>query len=415
MKLSKFGQQLSAESGIVNLMEDLGNALNVNPDLLFMGGGNPARIPAFEAIIAAKLKKIADQPELLHKLVGTYQSPRGSEELRAELVKFFRDQCGWPLSEKNIALANGSQSAFFILLNMFAGDNGKMCFPLMPEYLGYSDQGAIANMSVACKPLIKELDAQTFKYHIDIDAVKKVTDVAAYCVSRPTNPSGNMLAPEELDALCQLAKENNTHLLLDCAYGSPFPGVVYEQVESYWNEKLITVLSLSKLGLPGARTGIVIASEEVIENFCQINTIVSLANGNLGPVLLTELLKSGELPTICEHLICSHYRTQRDFAIALLKEKLSSLPYKLHKAEGAFFLWIWFEGLPISTAELYQKLKERSVLIMPGEHFFFGLEQSGAWAHSKECVRLTYCQSQDVLERAIGIMAEVLRELFEAK
>ncbi len=413
MKLSQFGKQLSTDSGIVNLMEDLGDAINVNPNLLFMGGGNPARVPAFENIIAAKLRTIANQPELLHKLIGTYQSPRGSEELIAELVKFFREVCGWPVSEKNIALANGSQSAFFILLNMFADETaGKICFPLMPEYLGYSDQGTIANLAVACKPKITLLDDKVFKYQLDIDAVEAVDNVAAYCVSRPTNPSGNMLAEDEVLALCELAKKRNTHLLLDCAYGNPFPGVVYDAVESFWHEKLITVLSLSKLGLPGTRTGIVVGPEDVIDKFCQINTIVSLANGNLGPVLLTELLKSGELPNICEHIICAHYKAQRDFALQQVQEKFAHLPYKIHQAEGAFFIWLWFENLPISTQALYEKLKARAVLIMPGEHFFFGLENKDEWGHSRECIRLTYCQGQDVVEQALAIIAEVLEEVF---
>ena len=43
MNLSNFGRKLSNRNGIVSLMEDLGEALNVNPDLLFLGGGNPAR------------------------------------------------------------------------------------------------------------------------------------------------------------------------------------------------------------------------------------------------------------------------------------------------------------------------------------------------------------------------------------
>lgn len=410
MKLSKFGKQLTAESGIVNLMEDLGDAINVNPNLLFMGGGNPARIPAFEAIIAAKLKNIADDPKALHKLIGTYQSPRGSEELIDALVSFFNTQCNWPINKNNIALANGSQSAFFILLNMFAGNEGKICFPLMPEYLGYSDQGAMENMAVSCRPVIEELDSGFFKYHVDKQAVAKIENVAAYCVSRPTNPSGNMLDANELLHLCELAKTNNTHLLLDCAYGNPFPGVVYEQVESFWHEKLITVMSLSKLGLPGTRTGIVVASEEVINKFCQINTIISLANGNLGPSLLTELLRSGELPNICEHILCAHYRDQRDYALTVVKEKFAGIYYKIHKPEGAFFLWLWFPELPISTMDLYERLKARSVIVMPGEHFFFGLDEH--WEHSSQCIRLTYCQEKEVLERALSIMAEVLEEIY---
>ena len=43
MKLSAFGDKFSASTGIVELMDDLGTALNENPDMIFMGGGNPGR------------------------------------------------------------------------------------------------------------------------------------------------------------------------------------------------------------------------------------------------------------------------------------------------------------------------------------------------------------------------------------
>ena len=41
MKLSVFGEKFVDKSGIVELMDDLGSALNENPDMIFMGGGNP--------------------------------------------------------------------------------------------------------------------------------------------------------------------------------------------------------------------------------------------------------------------------------------------------------------------------------------------------------------------------------------
>ena len=44
MKLSQFGEKFSGLTGIVELMDDLGSALNENPEMIFMGGGNPARI-----------------------------------------------------------------------------------------------------------------------------------------------------------------------------------------------------------------------------------------------------------------------------------------------------------------------------------------------------------------------------------
>jgi valine--pyruvate aminotransferase len=63
MKLSAFGKKLTSDSGIVELMEDLGSALNENPDMIFMGGGNPARIPEMEAVFEKQYQKLTKDTE----------------------------------------------------------------------------------------------------------------------------------------------------------------------------------------------------------------------------------------------------------------------------------------------------------------------------------------------------------------
>ena len=40
------------------------------------------------------------------------------------------------------------------------------------------------------------------------------------------------------------------------------------------------------------------------------------------------------------------------------RELDDSVPYFIHRSEGALFLWLWFEGLPITAKELYQRLKK---------------------------------------------------------
>jgi len=62
VELSKFGEKFSGQSGIVELMDDLGTALNENPDMLFMGGGNPGRIPEVEQVFKARLEKVLADP-----------------------------------------------------------------------------------------------------------------------------------------------------------------------------------------------------------------------------------------------------------------------------------------------------------------------------------------------------------------
>ena len=119
MKLSAFGEKFASESGIVALMDDLDSALNENPDMIFMGGGNPGRLAKVEAVFQRRLEAILADPDQRHSLFGVYQSPQGDREFRVQVAAFLSKQFGWPLTEANIAVSNGSQSAFFVLYNMF--------------------------------------------------------------------------------------------------------------------------------------------------------------------------------------------------------------------------------------------------------------------------------------------------------
>lgn len=413
MKLSQFGKQLTNDAGIVDLMADLGEALNVNPDLLFLGGGNPAKIEAFEQLISQHLHQIADDPAALNQLVGIYQSPQGSEVLIDLLVDYFNQYYDWPITRDNIAFANGSQSAFFILINMLAGSDGEnhkhFLFPLVPEYLGYSDQALGDGYFVGCKPQIALLDDDMFKYKIDFEQLEITEQTAALCISRPTNPTGNMITDHELNRLSELAQEHQVPLIVDCAYGAPFPDVTYQPSQHPWDDNHINVFSLSKLGLPAVRTGIVIANKTVIREFVKVNTIMSLANGNLGPALLTKLLKQQQLNYVCEKLIKPFYQTKRDWLIAEIRRLFVGIQYRIHQPEGAFFLWVWFESLPIDSTKLYQLLKQKGVLVMDGLPFFFALNED--WPHKHECLRLSYCQPEKILTQAVEIMAEVIKNL----
>lgn len=415
MKLSQFGQKLTSQSGIVSLMEDLGHALNVNPELLFLGGGNPARIPEFEAEVAKHLAGIIDKPDGINKLVGVYQSPKGSEVFIEALVSYIRKQLGWNISAANVATTNGSQSAFFILLNILAGRQEgdsvakKIVFPMMPEYLGYSDQTSEHELFRSFLPHIEHIDATRFKYKVDFNALALSEQDAALCVSRPTNPTGNVLTNEELLRLSSIAKQQGVPFIIDCAYGDPFPGMVYNREHIHFDSDNLYVISCSKLGMPGVRTGIIIGPEQIIEKVVNVNTVMSLASGNLGPCLMTSLINNGDLAGLCQNTLQPFYRSRRDFAVSCVDKYFAGLPYLLHQPEGAFFLWLWFPKLSISSTELYERMKKKGVLIMDGSHFFFGIDEG--WNHAQQCIRLTYCQSEQVIDEGIRLIAEELKNL----
>ena len=85
---------------------------------------------------------------------------------------------------------------------------------------------------------------------------------------------------------------------------------------------------------------------------------------------------------------------------------------KIHKPEGAIFLWLWFDGLPISSQELYERLKEKGTLIIPSEHFFVGLDTQN-YRHAHECIRMSIAQNDDTLRKGIADIGAVVRELYD--
>jgi valine--pyruvate aminotransferase len=409
VKLSAFGKKFSSQSGIVELMADLGTALNENPDMIFMGGGNPSRLPEVEAVFQQRLESLMADPDKRHSLFGIYQSPQGDMEFLELIAGFLKAQFGWPLTARNIAVANGSQSAFFVLYNMFAGPMGDgsqrvIHLPLTPEYLGYADVGLSENFFTATKPSIELLDEHLFKYHVDFSRLQLDEHTGALCVSRPTNPTGNVLTDDEMEHLDELARQQGIPLIIDAAYGQPFPNILFADAHPLWNDNVILSLSLSKLGLPGVRTGIIVASEEIIQAYTNANTIVSLASGNLGPAIARELFRTGEITSLTADCITPFYRQRSQQTVQWFRDSLGDLPYHIHKPEGAIFLWLWFEGLPISSQELYERLKQRGVLIVPGHNFFVGLDDD--WTHRHECIRVSYAQDEDSVRRGVSIIAE---------
>jgi valine--pyruvate aminotransferase len=416
LKLSNFGEKFTQKSGIVGLMDDLGTALDENPNMIFMGGGNPGQVSDVEKIFQQKLEIILSDPVKRQNILGVYQSPQGEKAFRVEVARFLKKQFGWQLSHNNIAISNGSQSAFFILFNMFAGkmsdgSNHSIHLPLSPEYIGYKDIGLSENLFTATHPSIELLDDNLFKYHVDFSTLALSNKTAALCVSRPANPTGNVLTDDEINHLDQLAKEQDIPLIIDGAYGLPFPSIIFTEATPHWNQNTILTLSLSKLGLPGLRTGIIVANEYVIENYTKVNTIVNLSCGSLGPALATELFKTGEMISITRDYIKPFYQQRANHALQWFRQYLGNLPYRIHKPEGAIFLWVWFKDLPITSYELYQRLKLRGVLVVPGDEFFVGIDDD--WAHKHECLRVSYVQSPHEVEQGIKIIAEEVIKAYQ--
>ena len=418
MNLSTFGKRLTGESGTRSLMDDLGAIATAGGEIVNLGGGNPSLIPAAEDVFRARMLAFMQRDGAFERTIGAYDGPEGDRGFARALAKLLRREYGWDVDERNVALTNGSQSAFLALFNLLAGpgEDGRMrrvLLPLSPEYIGYADLGLSPGLFVSRRSTITDLGDGLFKYGVDFDALDEIEDIGAICVSRPTNPTGNVVTDEEIERLGAVAHARDVPLIVDNAYGLPFPGIVFGDATLAWDERTILCMSLSKLGLPGLRTGIVIASEEIVSVLGATNAIFCLAPGSLGPAFATGLVEGGEVLSLAREVIRPHYAERAERAIDMLRAGFDGCDVRIHRPEGAFFLWLWMPGLPITSAELYERLKARGVVVVSGHYFFPGLEDDD-WPHKHECLRISYADEWSRIERGLALVVEEVRRARDA-
>lgn len=416
---SETGNRLSAACGIVELMEDLGRAMSGSDGgaMRMLGGGNPAAIPEVQQVFRRRVAEIAANSDECDRMLLNYDGPAGSPAFREIVAQSFRQKFNWQITADNIAVTAGSQAAFFQLFALFggtaSGKHRRILLPIAPEYIGYADQGLAPALFSTHVPKIELRGDHEFKYHVDFGRLTELHDIGAIAVSRPTNPSGNVLSNDELARLRQVAQRANVPLIIDNAYGLPFPSAIFTDAAlPRWEEDLILVFSLSKVGLPGVRTAIVVAHPEIVSRVSAMTAVIGLANNNIGQAIAGPLLASGELFQLARDEIQPFYAHRSAHARQVVHEAFGSrFPYRMHVNEGAFFLWLWFPEMPIASRELYQRLKKRNVLIVPGDYFFYGLPPETEWPHRHQCIRITFSQAESVVVDGLKVMADELAQI----
>jgi valine--pyruvate aminotransferase len=409
-------------------MDDLGKPISSDLPSYGLGGGNPARITEVEQAYRRQLEKMLADGDAFEQTIARYDAPQGRMEFVHAVAAFLSKTYGWQVEDKNIAITNGSQSAMFYLFNLLAGpfDDGcckTVLFPLMPEYIGYADQGIFPDMFVSVPSVCTYFPDHTFKYAIDFPAVENYLElhckagidgqVGALCVTRPTNPSGNVLTDAEINRLSDLAAAYDIPLVIDNAYGVPFPNIVFTaDATPIWNEHIILSMSLSKIGLPSVRTGIVVAAPQIIEDLSNINAIAALASGSMGQALAGPMIESGELVRLADDFVQPFYARKSLRMQQYIRKYFAGMNYCYHRSEGSIFIWLCLPDLSIPTKEFYKVLKDHGVITVPGEYSFFGHEDQKhglpyPHPHFDKCLRLNYAGPDKEVEDGVRLIAEI--------
>ncbi|MDF3820023.1 valine--pyruvate transaminase [Leptospira sp. 96542] len=408
MERSKWAARLDKNQGIRLLMDDLGRVSGDSRATL-LGGGNPAHIPAAEEIFHESFKNLEKD---LSSLLGDYQAPIGNDSVREITADYLSPYFQTKLKKENIAFFNGSQNAFFYLLNLFSGkqEDGsvkKILLPIVPEYIGYADQAIEENTFVSNLPKVVSTGKDRFQYQMDKSNLS-FDNAGCVLLSRPTNPTGNVVSLGDLDEIQTRANQKKIPVLIDLAYGNPFPNLLGEEDPVGFCDGRVLSLSFSKVGLPGVRLGIVIADEKTISLLSNFASVGNLAPGNLGLFLAKIFFENDTLPKLSQNILRPFYENKKQICLEVFEREFVKwgVEYSIHEPMGGFFLWIRFPRMNISNAKLYQLCKDKRVFFVSGHFFFPGLSED--FSHTKDCIRLTYCREEEELARGAKIIAEMV-------
>ncbi|MEP6783385.1 MAG: aminotransferase class I/II-fold pyridoxal phosphate-dependent enzyme, partial [Acidobacteriota bacterium] len=214
--------------------------------------------------------------------------------------------------------------------------------------------------------LVEDRDAG--RWRADLDALERLVSARTrmIVICNPNNPTGARLTASDLDGIARIADRHGAWILSDEVYrGAEIDG---QETASMWGRspRAIVTSGLSKAyGLPGLRIGWIVAPPSLIAGMWSYHDYVTICPGALSDRLARVALQPERRARLFE-------RTR-----GILKQNLPLMEEWLAAAGG--FEWIRPEAGAIvyvrydhgiNSTTLADRLREeKSVLIVPGDHF----------------------------------------------
>jgi aspartate/methionine/tyrosine aminotransferase len=234
------------------------------------------------------------------------------------------------------------------------------------------------------------------------DLRKRITSKTRLIIlNSPSNPTGAVMTPEEIDEVARIAEEHDIYLLSDEIYARMvFDGGNHFHTPARLDqckERTIIINGFSKaFAMTGWRLGVAIGPKEVIEKMgLVVQTIVSCVPPFI-QLAGIEAIKGDQM--LIEKMM-AEYQKRRDILVA----GLNNIPgIKCIKPEGALYVFPNIAGTGMTSEEFADfALEKAGVALLPGNNF---------GEHGQGFVRLCYVNTLENIELAIKKLAQAIKE-----
>ncbi len=294
---------------------------------------------------------------LLQQELGYVQS-NGTPELRDGIASLYADA-----TRDHVLVTNGTAEANLISVLRLTELDDEIVL-MLPNYMQL--WGLTRGLGGNVRPFYLR---EENRWHPDLDELRSLvsrrTKLIAVC--NPNNPTGAILTPAEMDQIIRIADSCGAWLLADEVYR----GAELEDSEtkSFWGryERTIITSGLSKAyGIPGLRIGWIVAAPPLIAECWSYHDYTTI-----GTSILSDILARVALEPVKRQKILLRTRNILRTNFPVLEEWIKnhgSMFSMIPPRAGAIAYFSY--KLNVNSSELVEKLrKEKSVLIVPGDHF----------------------------------------------
>ncbi|MFB0971453.1 MAG: PatB family C-S lyase [Neofamilia sp.] len=210
------------------------------------------------------------------------------------------------------------------------------------------------------------------RYEIDFENLEKIAkkdDVKLILFCNPHNPSGIVWTRDEIERICQIAKENDIILVSDEIHSDYiFNGehVVLTDLSEYRDISICCTAPSKTFNIAGLQCSNILIPDKGIRNeFLRANEVMGIERANVLGLVAAKACYDNGYDWLKE---ASEVIKQN---LEIVDKFFSSLSdkFRVMEIDASFLAWINFEDLNVSTEEFYSWLDEANIFINKGETF----------------------------------------------
>ncbi|MCC4398815.1 PLP-dependent aminotransferase family protein [Limosilactobacillus reuteri] len=342
-----------------------------DPKIISFAGG----LPAPELFPVKEMNAAVDKVFEEHgQEAMQYGAAKGVTALREVIQQHVKEKENVDSELDNVLVTTGSEQALDLVGKAFV-DPGDTVLVEQPTYLCALDVFRSYGANFASV----EMDEDGMKMDALEEALKANPNTKLiYTVPNFQNPTGRTMTEERRKQLAELAEKYDVYVLEDNPYGEiRFAGQHVPAVKSFDKSGHVFYMStFSKTLAPGFRLGWLVADKAVVNKLTVLKQSADLHTDNLAQFAVAQFFADNDVDAHVKE-ISALYGKRKDLMLEGIKKYFPE-GVKYTDPEGGMFLWVEVPGVD-DTVELFKECLEHDVAFVPGDPFFAGEVQPGAF------------------------------------